>query len=575
MRGRLALLLFIASIFTAFSQKKSSIDSVNNLTYTYMSNNLQKCKDLFERNIANAKKINYQSGLAKAYRHCSTVHALLGDYKKSMAYNQEALKIYERQNNYPELARTYADLAFRIRYFDYKTAKNYFQKAIKIGEKHKIGGELTAIYNNYSEVIVDEYLDSSIYYAEKSLKNCRKYNDTIGIPFSLNNLAVYYSRKKEFSKAFNCLKESDMYRYRNKDKSGIADNLAYYGDVYFEIPKNDSAIFYYEKSLKMAQEVQYNSLERFCLKQLSALYEKEGNFQKSLATFRRYKILEDSVLNAGVKNELANLQVRYDTEKTKRKLAENEAKLESRKLWLSLSFGMIGTLVLVVFLVYRFQKSKRLNEHRELELSKALEKSKLETDFANEKVRISRELHDNIGSHLTFMISSLDNLDYIDDNERKANKVHDIATFGRGTMKDLRDTIWAMNHDGGNLEELLSRVSELRAVLPESLKIKLRDDFDHCIPLNGLQLLNSYRITQEFIQNTIKYAQAKEIDICFSNNSESFTLDLKDDGKGFRVEEANLGNGILNMKKRCEDLGGIFNLVSSDSGTSISCRIPL
>jgi tetratricopeptide (TPR) repeat protein len=460
------LIIFSFFILQGFTQVKEEIDSVNNLSYTYISNNLQHCKIIFEKNIEKAKKIQYKYGIAKAYKNCSTVYSLLGDYKQSILYNQKAMPLLEELKKYSEVAQTYADLGFRIRYFDHLEAINYFQKAIQIGEKHDIGGSLSHIYNNYSEVIADNDIDKAVYFAEKSLKICRKYNDTIGIPFSLNNLSVYYSRKKQFEKAFNCLKESDYYRYRNHDQSGIADNLAYYGDVYFEIPKNDSAIYFYEKSYEMAKKIQYNPLERYCLKQLANLYQKQKKFQNAFNTFKLFKNMEDSVLNLSVKNELANLQVKYDTEKVKLNLAENQIKLASRQKLLIASVGGLVILLGVIFFVYRYQRTKRKTQLKEVLLNQELEKTILEKEFGDEKIRIARELHDNIGSHLTFMISSLDNLSYVQQQE-KIDKIIDLSNFGRETMKELRDTIWAMNHDDGEVDQLLlTRISALRSVLP-------------------------------------------------------------------------------------------------------------
>ncbi|MES2587743.1 MAG: ATP-binding protein, partial [Bacteroidota bacterium] len=79
---------------------------------------------------------------------------------------------------------------------------------------------------------------------------------------------------------------------------------------------------------------------------------------------------------------------------------------------------------------------------------------------------------------------------------------------------------------------------------------------------------------QEFIQNTIKYAEANEIQINLTKKNDSFELAISDNGKGFDLVAINYGNGILNMKRRCEDLRGEFLVESSSKGTKISCLIP-
>ena len=272
---------------------------------------------------------------------------------------------------------------------------------------------------------------------------------------------------------------------------------------------------------------------------------------------------------------MANLEIKFNTEKTKLQLAENQIKLASRQKWLIVSIALLIILLLTLRFVYRYQSTKRQNQIKELELNKEIEKTKLENDFVNEKFRIARELHDNIGSHLTFIISSLDNLTYLNNPEKRIEKITDLSNFGRLTMKDLRDTIWAMNHEDGNVEQLITRISELRAVLPSSLEVQLELKLDKEIKLNGLQLLNMYRIIQEFIQNTIKYADASKILIIMEQNVNQLSIKLIDNGKGFNLKSIDFGNGILNMKRRCEDLYGNFCIDSNENGTQVECEIPI
>jgi signal transduction histidine kinase len=565
-------ILFCCSEF--FSQSKESIDSINALGYTYISNNLQKCKSIYEKSINNSKKINYQNGEAFSRRNLSLVYSLLGDYEASVSENLLALKVFEKQKNYAEIATTYADIGYRLRYINYNLAVNYFRQGIEIAKKQKLEANLASIYNNYGETIKNQDRDSALYFFKRSLKISQKYNNQLSIPFSLNKIAESYAKNKEFSKAFYYLEQSDKIRFKTTDSVGISDNIAYKADIFYEIPIVDSAIYYYEKSLQIAKRTNYNSLERFCLERLSGLYKRKGDFKKAYESFLKFKNLEDSVLNLDVKNNIANLEVKYDVEKTKRILAENEIKLESRKKWLLLSFTLLSIIILILIVTFRYQKIKRINALKEAEFNKALKTAEIEKQFVEEKLRIGRELHDNIGSHLTFMISSLDNLSYFDDPNQRIEKISDLSNFGRLTMKDLRDTIWAMNHEGGTFEHLIARISELRSVLPSNLSVFINSDVSNQKELNGIQLLNCYRIVQEFIQNTIKYAEASEISISLKDKITHFEVCLSDNGKGFDLEEISYGNGILNMKRRCEDLNGTFEINSSGKGTEITCKIP-
>ncbi|TNE53045.1 MAG: hypothetical protein EP338_13470 [Bacteroidetes bacterium] len=568
------LIFFLIFQTGLLGQEKKVIDSINQLDYIYVSNNLAEAKELFQKNIESARKIGYSIGEADALHLLAAVYCLQANYDEGVKTFIEAANIYEREKEYQKLATAYADIGFRIRYIDVNKGVDYFRKAVTLYKKHRLTGNLHAVYNNYGETIRSINSDSALYYFKKSLAVTRK-DDSIAIPFCLNNLAEEYARRKQFKLAFKYMNESDAIRFKFDDPVGKADNWAYRGDIFFEIPQIDSSIYYYEKSLRLARECEYDFLLRYDTKRLALLYQEKGDYQNALKYFKMNKQLEDSVLNSNVQEQLAALQVEFDTEHTKLELAEQKSKLEARQKWITVAVGALIVLIITSFFLFRYQRSKRENELKELELKKQLETARLEKEFANEKIRISRELHDNIGSHLTFLISSLDNLGYLPDSEKKLEKIADLSHFGRQTMKDLRDTIWAMNHEEGSVEQLMVRITELRSVLPENLYVDIDNEVEEELVLNGLQLLNIFRIVQEFIQNTIKYAGASEIKLSFRSIGDSLELRLSDNGKGFDLKEISFGNGIHNMKKRCEDIQGHFEIESGPSGTLVVCRLPV
>ncbi len=82
--------------------------------------------------------------------------------------------------------------------------------------------------------------------------------------------------------------------------------------------------------------------------------------------------------------------------------------------------------------------------------------------------------------------------------------------------------------------------------------------------------MNIYRTIQEAINNSIKYAEAKTIDINVEKVKNKIRIMVKDDGKGFDLATVEKGNGLLNMQKRIEEIKGKFNIQSSDSGTDIT-----
>jgi signal transduction histidine kinase len=221
------------------------------------------------------------------------------------------------------------------------------------------------------------------------------------------------------------------------------------------------------------------------------------------------------------------------------------------------------------------QRHKRRKVREKLELENKLAKVEFEKKISDEKLRISRELHDNIGSNLTFMVSTIDNLTYTMNNKKDISKLNKLSDFGRSTLNELRQTIWAMKKREGTLSELMFKLNELKKQIPSSIKIEITNETTSEVVLTAIQTLNYFRVIQESIQNTIKYANAKNINVHFSNSINGLQLTITDDGCGFDLDMAQLGNGISNMKFRCEEVGGDFSISSNKSGTKIICNIPI
>ncbi|WP_457618692.1 histidine kinase [Lutibacter sp.] len=105
--------------------------------------------------------------------------------------------------------------------------------------------------------------------------------------------------------------------------------------------------------------------------------------------------------------------------------------------------SIILLLGIVSFGLFKRQQHKRKEFQNRLALKEAQTHNRLQ----DQRLRISRDLHDNIGSQLTFIISSIDNLKFITKNSDKVvkNKLSEINQFTNNTISQLRDTIWAMN----------------------------------------------------------------------------------------------------------------------------------
>ena len=153
-----------------------------------------------------------------------------------------------------------------------------------------------------------------------------------------------------------------------------------------------------------------------------------------------------------------------------------------------------------------------------------------------------------------------------------------VGAFAKETIKELRDTIWAMNKTGITIKDLKARIANFIEKAKQSHGgVRISVIADKNIPddtsFTGMQGLNIFRIVQEATNNALKYADASQIDIQISRVQGTFHFVISDDGKGFLEEDIEPGNGLLNMRKRALELGGELELNSETGmGTSVSFK---
>lgn len=567
---RILILEFILITLIFGQSSKDLIDSINNLPATEYLTNLYKSKNLFEENLHRARNISYKKGEAKSLSILAIIYYLLNNYEKSTEYNIKALEIYESQKDYDALANTYGEYGYQMKRRELDKANQYMMKGIQIAENYKVSKPtLAKLYDNFGVLKeMEGKIDSALLLYNKALKIKYELKDTIGIPYSLNKIANAKALQGKFSEAYDYLKQSDYYRAKEKSDYGRADNLAYYGDFYSMEGKIDSAIYYYQKSLDLSLKNGYTFLVQFIYQQLSDLYAKKQDYLKSLEYYKKYTAYKDSLSNIATNQRIAELEIAFETSEKDKLIAQKELQLRQR----AILFITIGTTLLFLVLtmtgLYAYQVQKRKTIAAEAELTKRIAMEESNRKIIEEKLRISRELHDNIGSQLTFIISSLDNLSHKIKDETVISKIKDTSDFARSTLNELRNTIWAMKLETGNLSTLIIKIRDYLNRIKsstENIKINIFNNTVNDYKLNSTQLLNLFRIFQECIQNIIKHSEADECNIIFTDSQNGFVMKICDNGKGLVLNENLESTGLSSLNIRAKEANGVFHIEKNDN----------
>ena len=191
--------------------------------------------------------------------------------------------------------------------------------------------------------------------------------------------------------------------------------------------------------------------------------------------------------------------------------------------------------------------------------------------------QIGRELHDNIGQKLTLASLYTQQLLYENKIAGETEKIDQVSQIINQSLQDLRSLSKTLTDDNINQKEIVTLIQEEvdNANILKKCKISFEHNFEY-LDLDFVHKNVLLRITQEFIQNSIKHSQCENI-LIILNTSEEYLwkMIIKDDGVGFDIEKIlSNGIGLTNMKNRAAIIGAEFSLESFENkGTSIEIKL--
>ena len=189
-----------------------------------------------------------------------------------------------------------------------------------------------------------------------------------------------------------------------------------------------------------------------------------------------------------------------------------------------------------------------------------------------ERTRIAMEMHDDLGSGLTairYLASGLvsNPMPVI---KHKALKIESSA---QQLVDSMNDIIWTIKSDNNTLSDVLSYIRKQTADMLDNIGIDYHFEFPKNasdVNLNNDQKRNLLLISKEIVHNVIKHSGATIVSITGKQNQKYFHLKFSDNGKGVRnIDHDYCGNGMKNIQKRAQQLGGHVEIINNGGMTVI------
>lgn len=576
--------------------------------YFYYTRNTTRAKQYFSQAMQEAEKSNN-----KHIETLSRIRLIYMEHEGGLNPNAEndfklLLEDTKKQGDYDNTAEILNFLGIL------KEEKNQHQEAAKLylegltfSESHSISHYPSVFRNNLGLIkLYTGQTDDALIDFEKGLESAKKENDKNLASHIQINMCLIYVAKNKIDDALKIFAEVINYARTNnhpRELSAAFINLASAfnnsGKKDFALAYTDSAIAvlkhrslktelaktYLEKTdvliglnkhqearetLELAKEIftKTKSLEDEASYNL-LLYrieESEKQYKKALDYFLSYRKIKDSIEQTVNGKIIQELQLKYNVqkkeielekEKSKYLLLEKEHQDERFLKWLSIGVGIIVLIIVVGVISYVY--SLKLREKQ------ALFSRQLIENIEADRLRISMDLHDDIGQSLSMIKSKLSHTKCSQEDKLLETELSRVIEQTREISRNLYPSY-------------LEKIGLVRSIarLMENVQTssKLECSFDVSDKVDDLPIgtkTHLYRILQECANNTIKHAKASALKISISEEKGSFTLVYQDNGLGISSKQKE-GLGLLSIQERAKIINGT---VSFDNKSNKSFKLTL
>lgn len=560
-------------------------------------------------------------------KHIGSSYVLEAHFSKGLEYFHEALSKAEDINYLIEVARIHNNIG--VIYNDIGNLKQSYIHFMEALSYYDLAGEQsgkTGTLNNIGLIYIHlGNFEKALTYFEDVLHGPVPPSDTILITSVLNNMAICYLNKNYDDLALEQLERAIKFGKTINNQYGLSISYQLKGDVYLKLEDTNNATSAYSKSkdiainthlpyqlalaklgiakayllsgktteaLSLAHSVmdmakKENSLvfENESHLVLSDIYEKKGDYKKSLRHFKNHMTTRQKLSNQTVMHQIYDLELNHLSQQNKM----HQLELEKKELAISkqnnflfftlLIFLMLFTGMYLIYLNHRHRQKVKLQKTI-IELTEKNAHAALEAEI-QERKRIGQELHDSLGHLLS--VSGLHAGVLLKRKDFSVQKRDEVL---QTLMKTIDDAFTEVRNISHNLAPSLLSEYGLKGALKsisekinQSTKLKMSyKTFGLNQKLESLVENTLYRTIQEIVNNTIKHSTASELFIQITQGNQEITLMAEDNGKGFDPKKikTHTGNGLSNMRSRIENLkGSLFIDTSPNRGTIISILIPI
>ena len=535
---------------------------------SHTSSVIELKKILVSQNLSSGEILKVQTVLIHKYQELKL-------WDSCLSYCQAQVAVAHLQKNtlaeatfYKLIGNTYYNIPEKNK------AIEYWKKCIEVSDLNHYDLLLEQCYHNIGSVI----LESGKNYPEAE-KNFQK-----AIQLSIANntdttelgnlhyrlLATLYAETNQLKKADD-LYQVVIAKARNlNDSLRMAEALMFYAVVLSKEKKFDEAVKTGKEALLISQKFNKLDMEQTALGLLSSTYASSGNYKDGYQYLYNQNQAFVKRFNTDLNSKISEAEAKFKNAETthEKEMTVLKAKKE-KQIYIT---SIIGLLIAAGFAFFFLNQKRKYR--------RSVEELKMQQQVQEEKERLSRDLHDNLGSQLALLSNNIEHLDTTNKkNLEVGDEIKKVKTTSRQLLQTLRETIWILNKEEVSVEDFFDKLIDYTSRYLQSypsIHLSIDENFTESVTLNSNHALQLFRICQEAINNACKYSNSDLLRLKGNSDSNGISIAIEDNGIGFEVSSSTAGEhyGLKNMKQRASVIGAILNIVSENrKGTSVELII--
>lgn len=525
----------------------------------------------YQKALAIAKKHNYLKGIASCENNLGLIYWRKNDLKRAIQSFHKAKLVFEKMDDYVNVGATQNNLGLLYEELDASnTALYWYRKSLSSYHRGKDKDQILDVYSNLGTAFnLSGTTDSSLYYSELAINGYRRTSNKYGLAIVLCNKAMVLEDYKKYKEAEEIYRESATLAKDIENDYLYLSTVINWAQIYKDQGNQKEEERLLLEVLPIAEKLQaYEQLYKIS-KALGLIYLDQKEYQKAKKFWRNYERYHLTYYKQLRDQTIAKTNAIYDIKSEKqrselyRKKKDTELREQqlSRKLentyWIVVVAILFLTVITLIFYFIRRGLKKELIAQQQVFQA-----------TNEERKRISYDLHDLVGSQLSFVVNNLELLSHTDKGNERVNRTF---LMSQEAMSSLRDTVWALHAENMSSKVLLNRMENVAKKWLEdnSIQVKFHVRIEDSELDPGVSL-HVMRIFQEGISNIYKHSKAKKVEITLKENGNYLELSIEDFGVGFDPEvKPDFHYGLKSIEQRVDKIGASYSLTKSANHTGM------